>query len=361
MYTRYEITNCDPNGDGELDDPECSVGPPGSGGERRQTSRRSGSIRRLENSGFYSTPCDQPGTTCMIPKCFYQRLSSSRFARSQTRSGVPFRQIVTISRGTRTRCGRSGARLGSTRPPASMPSLFATGSVDGDTGTFRPTSEIPTSTERHLSAEGPLLPEQGSAAAWGGRPAVNLRGAVRTESPSRRVAGDGGARPGAVRSPRPRRASARDRGAGGGEGGRGIVAAPAIIGSDSSSQQWKRDLHWPAVAAPGQLPPSIRLKLTPGPGQRLGFGLEISNVAIPMAPAACPAATIVSQSTSPFPLTLKVSLREPGGRPQTISVSSLFTCQPCPDWCYSRADRGSSLNAQSSDPVCQSWSRILAA
>lgn len=102
---------------------------------------------------------------------------------------------------------------------------------------------------------------------------------------------------------------------------------PPSLGPTTLHNSGSGTFSGPLSAVPGQLPPSIQLRLTPGPGQRLGFGLEIGNVAIPMAPAACAAATIGSQSTSPFPLTLKVSLREPGSTPQTISVSSLFTCQ----------------------------------
>ena len=84
----------------------------------------------------------------------------------------------------------------------------------------------------------------------------------------------------------------------------------------------------PLGAPPGQLPPRIQLKLTPSRGRSLAFELTISNVAIPVPPAACvPGNLGLTSSAVPFPLTLKLTLREPKRKPQAISVSPLFTCQ----------------------------------
>jgi uncharacterized repeat protein (TIGR01451 family) len=56
--------------------------------------------------------------------------------------------------------------------------------------------------------------------------------------------------------------------------------------------------------------------------------LKVSNVAVPIPPAACVLGTVgVTSRTVPFPLTLKLTLREPKRKPQTISVSALFTCR----------------------------------
>jgi hypothetical protein len=60
----------------------------------------------------------------------------------------------------------------------------------------------------------------------------------------------------------------------------------------------------------------------------LRFALRISNVALPVLPAACAAATAgLTSSPEHFPLTMKLRLRQPGRRPQALSVSPMFKCQ----------------------------------
>ena len=83
----------------------------------------------------------------------------------------------------------------------------------------------------------------------------------------------------------------------------------------------------PLSAVPGQLPPSIELKLTPDRSS-LAFQLTISNVAMPALPAPCALATIVPQTAAAeFPLTLELTLDQPGRQPQALSVSPMFSCQ----------------------------------
>ena len=84
----------------------------------------------------------------------------------------------------------------------------------------------------------------------------------------------------------------------------------------------------PATTADAPTAPSIKLELAQRRGRSLAFGLQVAGVVIPVPPAACILGTVgVTSRTVPFPLTLKLTLREPKRKPQTISVSALFTCR----------------------------------
>jgi uncharacterized repeat protein (TIGR01451 family) len=105
-----------------------------------------------------------------------------------------------------------------------------------------------------------------------------------------------------------------------------VTLRPTGGGSFQIPESASRDQAHAAANAPTV--PSIKLKLTPRPGHSLAFGLQLADVAIPVPPAACAAATIgLTSSPERFPLTLKLSLREPGRRAQALSVSPLFSCQ----------------------------------
>jgi uncharacterized repeat protein (TIGR01451 family) len=84
----------------------------------------------------------------------------------------------------------------------------------------------------------------------------------------------------------------------------------------------------PLATADAPTAPSIKLELAPRRGHSLAFGLQVAGVVIPVPPAACGAAAIgLTASPEPFPLTLKLSLREPGRKVRVLSVSPLFSCQ----------------------------------
>jgi uncharacterized repeat protein (TIGR01451 family) len=56
--------------------------------------------------------------------------------------------------------------------------------------------------------------------------------------------------------------------------------------------------------------------------------LRIGNVAIPVPPDVCSlAAPGATSSSPPFPLTLQLSLRQPGHKPRTLSASPTFRCR----------------------------------
>jgi hypothetical protein len=84
----------------------------------------------------------------------------------------------------------------------------------------------------------------------------------------------------------------------------------------------------PRSAPRGHRRPSIQLKLTKRQRRSLAFRLRISNVAIPVPPAACVHAhrRIATTRTS-FPLTMKFTLREPKRKPQAIRLRPRFTCR----------------------------------
>ena len=84
----------------------------------------------------------------------------------------------------------------------------------------------------------------------------------------------------------------------------------------------------PATTADAPTAPSIKLELAQRRGHSLAFGLQVAGVVIPVPPAACAAAPIGLASTpEPFPLTLNLSLREPGSKVRVLSVSPLFSCR----------------------------------
>lgn len=105
-----------------------------------------------------------------------------------------------------------------------------------------------------------------------------------------------------------------------------VTLQPTRRGSFQIAQS--ASLRQPLAAANAPSAPSIKLKLTPRPRHSLAFGLRLTGVVVPVPPSACAAATIgLTSSPETFPLTLTLSLREPGRKARALSVSPQFRCQ----------------------------------
>ena len=105
-----------------------------------------------------------------------------------------------------------------------------------------------------------------------------------------------------------------------------VTLQPTRRGSFHIAQS--ASLRQPLAAANAPSAPSIKLKLTPRPRHSLAFGLRLTGVVVPVPPSACAAATIgLTSSPETFPLTLTLSLREPGRKARALSVSPQFRCQ----------------------------------
>ena len=86
--------------------------------------------------------------------------------------------------------------------------------------------------------------------------------------------------------------------------------------------------HQQQAAGNAPTVPRIKFTLKPRPRHSLAFSLKLAGVVIPAPPAACAAATTGLTSTRvQFPLTLKLSLRQPGRKTRALSASPLFSCQ----------------------------------
>lgn len=321
MYTRYSVTNCDPNGNGESDDPHCS-GPSGVGVVGNTTNFTEIGVPPTLENGAYSTPCttDDPDS-----KCFYQdQLVNSSIANA---IWGPVPANCDYQPGNANTVWTFGCPLGVNPATSVSPSLLATGSSNEvwDFPTYVGTPYIDGETPVSGTA---ATAKTGVGSSLGRAATVNLRGAfrlVRAVDVSRatvvldRVLFDSN---GVGELVRPVAARAVARGAA------ASSRKPSSLAPMPLRHTGPGTFSSPLAAAPGQRPPRVSLKLTPRRGRSLAFGLKVSNVAVPIPPAACVLGTVgVTSRTVPFPLTLKLTLREPKRKPQTISVSALFTCR----------------------------------
>jgi hypothetical protein len=320
MYTRYVVTNCDANGDGEWQNPVCQ-GPSGVGVVGNTTNFSEIGVRPTLENGAYSTPCttDDPDV-----RCFYQdQLLDSSIANA-------IWGVVPANRdyqpGNANTVWTFGCPLGVNPDTSVVPSLLVSGSAKEywafptDVGTPYVDGETPVGGATATAGTGVGSSLRRAAT-------VSLRGTFRLQRAvdvSRatvvldRVLFDPhgvGELLRHVAAPAARAAVAPSQ-------------PPSSFAPTTLRRTGRGTFTGPLSAVPGQVPPSISVKLTPGRGHSLAFGLKVSNVAVPIPPAACLLGTRgLTTGAAPFPLTFKLTLREPKRKPQAISVSPLFTCQ----------------------------------
>jgi hypothetical protein len=327
MYTRYSVTNCNSHGDGEIQTPAC-YGPSGAGVVGNTTNFTEIASAPTLANGHYSTPCGvaEPDVECH----FQDQLVDSSIAKSIWGLVSPNCDYEPGHPDTVWTFGNCS--LGVDPDTSVVQSLFVNTSLKELWAfpTYIGTPYIDGSTPVSGAA---TTVGSGATAGLGRAATVSLRGTFTGVGPvhlSRatvvldRVLFD----------PQGRRELVRSNvvGLGGSQGGisssplGSVTLQPTGRGSFQIAQSASR--RQPLATANAPTAPSIKLKLTPRPRHSLAFGLQLTDIVIPVPPAACAAATIgLTSSPERFPLTLKLSLREPGRKPQAFSVSPVFSCQ----------------------------------
>lgn len=322
MYTRYVVTNCDANGDGEDTDPACT-GPSGAGAAGNKTN--------FAEIGVPPTPVgdETDGTPCTNGQlgniCQYQDQLVDSSIGNAIWGRVPAN--CDYQPGNPNTVWTFGCPLGVNPATSVNASLFVNGSSKEYWAfpTYIGTPYVDGSS--HVGGTAAAA-GTGVGSSLGRAATVSLRGAFATArrvDVSRasvvlnRVLFDphgAGELLRHVAAPTPGRTAAASS------------RLPRRVAPTALRRTGAGTFSGPLSALPGQPSPRIRLKLTPGRGRSLAFGLRIGNVAIPVPPAACVLGTLgVASSAAPFPLTLKLTLRQPNRKPHAISVSPLFTCQ----------------------------------